>query len=347
MVERITSLMNMALILMVNRLLIFLLIFSSVALSETTNLDTILIKRLGYALEQSYNEKFYLAEDSLKEILKSYPAEKKLINSLFISVKYSKMKDSEDFGEKSKVLASIDSLILQLESTPSDMSINDYCLGLLYLYKGLILNDTEGSVFSVIKYIQKSTNHFENSSLDENLRYDSYLGLGSYKFFKSSKAGFIRKIKLVKDEREIGIEMLKKCSEYSHFSRLPAIHSLINSYIELEDFGKAESLLNYMLKINPSSRTALWNAINVYYKQKDYKNALKYANLLETKLPAGNGFNLIEVAYYQTDCNLKLGNIEKAIEKSKKILNLSVPIEIRDRQDKRLEYFRDVIKDYR
>ncbi|MFP4458623.1 MAG: hypothetical protein ACLFSQ_03420 [Candidatus Zixiibacteriota bacterium] len=253
-------------------------------------------KRLVKAIECSYRENFDRA-DSLLDILSQEADDSISIDFFKATVWYSKMKDAENFDEKDQLLDDMDRLQNAIGRIDSPDLKYRFIEGMISFYRALIYVDTDGSMISAAMNLRHAASELAKASEDDILRPDAYLGLGTYKFFKSSKAGFLRSVMIISDERDEGINMLRIAAKESRFGKWPAMHALALAYADLEQFEKTDSIVNVMRRLNPEGKTPLWDAIYVAEAKEDYEAVDTLAQELLNLIEEENGFNRIDVYY--------------------------------------------------
>lgn len=205
-----------------------------------------------------------------------------------VSILNSKMTHLENNHDEQAFKKAIEKVILgadiQLASTAS---VSDQELARIYFYRG--------SAFGFLAYWQgKAGNWFqalENGltsiadlekavELDSTL-YDAYLGIGVYKYWRSTKLKFMLWLPFITDSREEGIALIKKAIQKGRYSAGMGMHQLI--YILL-DSGRFQEVIPYaeeVVKRYPQSQFMWWANAHTYFKSRDYKSAIRsYLQLL-------------------------------------------------------------------
>jgi len=132
-----------------------------------------------------------------------------------------------------------------------------FVLGASYGFRGLNRirkNEWLGAFHDGVKGI---SNIKKARRLNENL-YDTYYALGLFYYWKSVKAKFLTALRLMKDEREKGIEYLKIVVEKGHLAKLEAKFALIEIFYYEDRYEEAlemcQSLADTPFKDDPT-----WN----------------------------------------------------------------------------------------
>jgi tetratricopeptide (TPR) repeat protein len=184
-----------------------------------------------------------------------------------------------------------------------------FYLGSAYGYQAYFEGQI-GKWFPALSHGIKSTKLLNEAIEADSSLYDAYLGIGTYKYWRYSKLNFIAWLPFIPDDREEGIEMIKKAVMKSRYSKYLAMHQLV--YILL-DFSRMEEAVQYAEKLvqkYPDSQF-MWSALaHAYFKSDIYEQAEKaYLKLMqliendENKNPS-----------HLLNCKLKLALIYKRME---------------------------------
>ena len=107
-----------------------------------------------------------------------------------------------------------------------------------------------GNWIKALNYGINAGKSFEQAvSLDSTL-WDAYLGLGTYYYYRSSRAGLLRNIGLVSDRRKQGIEMVRIASVRGSLSKLPARSSLAWIELEMSNYDSAIEITETLLTLD-------------------------------------------------------------------------------------------------
>lgn len=197
-----------------------------------------------------------------------------------------------------------------------------FVLGAAYGFRGL-QRIRKGQWFGAFRDGIRGVSHLMKAHEMDKTLYDVYYGLGLYYYWKSAKAKMLTFLRLMKDEREKGIEYLMTAIEKGKFSSTEAVFALIEIYFyedRYEDAYKAALSLKNKFANDPT-----WNYLTakILVKLKRWDEANKYfiilLNLLENSPFKANSY-LAECHYGIARCNFKLGDRQTArIELNKAI----------------------------
>ncbi len=126
----------------------------------------------------------------------------------------------------------------------------------------------------------KSVSYFEDCLDIDNNFYEALIAVGTFKFWRSKKTEFINWLPFVPDEKENGIELLKKASLMSVYNSYLAVHSLIWIYIEQEEYKLAIELAEKFIKEYPKSRIFKWGLARAYEDIDPNKSVMVYKEIL-------------------------------------------------------------------
>jgi predicted Zn-dependent protease len=214
-------------------------------------------------------------------------------------------------------------------------------LGHQYAYRS-IREARFGSGLSAINYGFKARREYEKGLALDSAFYDLYLGLGTFHYWKSARAGILRIAGIFRDEREKGIDELKLAADSSLFSREAARSAMIWIELNEKQYDSAVAIANEMYTKYPNGLSFLWPLAEGYYRGENYRKAQDtYYELYEKlKKTPGNYYNLIESIYWLKKTDKKLDNNKTspaAIEYLQRVFN-DIPKETRRRQRGKLSY---------
>ena len=200
-----------------------------------------------------------------------------------------------------------------------------FVLGAAYGFRGL-QRIRKGQWFGAFRDgIRGVSNLMKAHEMDKTI-YDVYYGLGLYYYWKSARAKVLTFLRLMKDEREKGIEYLMTAVEKGEFSSTEAVFALIEIYFyeeKPEDALKAAMSIKDKFDLDPT-----WNYLTakILVKLKRWDEANKYflilLNLLEKSQFKANSY-LAECHYGIAKCNYELGDNETAKKELQQAFELS------------------------
>jgi tetratricopeptide (TPR) repeat protein len=217
-----------------------------------------------------------------------------------------------------------------------DLPWNWYCLGSVYLYKGLYKGKTGGLVSGFIN-AHKGVEYLEKSYAADTTLYDALAGIGSYKYWAGRFYRHISWLPWVRDEREKGIQMVETAIRKGAFSYYAGLNSL--GWIEYDrdrcDSGLA--LFRRGLEKYPESRLFIWGEADCLFRlgRMDAAAVVYEKLLVSIRLDSiWNPVNEIECRVKLAVAYEKLGNAGRALEHSNAVLLLKIDSKTAKRTEK-------------
>lgn len=193
-----------------------------------------------------------------------------------------KMIDFENYDESQKFEQYCDTVIAiagnYSEKTANDYYVNFYS-GVIHFYQAFIYSKMNKNINAFLK-ARAGAKELERCMAIDSSIYEPYPLLGAYKYWKSKKAGFLRAIKFIKDERKLGLEYLEKGIEKSVALNVFARDQLAWIYIDKGEPNKALGLTSANLKDFNNSRSLKWTYSHSLLALQYWEKALKEFILL-------------------------------------------------------------------
>jgi tetratricopeptide (TPR) repeat protein len=147
-----------------------------------------------------------------------------------------------------------------------------FYLGSAYGYRASYQGET-GKWYKAIGSGKSAKKYLDKAILYDSTLYDAYLGIGTYKYWLSSKTKFLIWLPFIGDSREEGIAMIKKAVEKNCRSKYMAMHQLIFILLNYNKFREAIPYAEQVIEKFPESEFMWMAAAHTYFKNKDYQNA--------------------------------------------------------------------------
>ncbi len=163
---------------------------------------------------------------------------------------------------------------------------------------------------------------------------DPLLGIGSYLYWKSRITRHFNWLPFFSDDRQRGIQLVKKAYRCSIFSKMAALSNLAWIFIEEEQYNLAVNYASVGLVYHPDSRFFLWPLAEALLRQQQYASALKqFKRILQSiqTVSYNNHYNEIVLWLKCAQCYKALGKNEKAIEACNKVLAIQPAKEVKKR----------------
>lgn len=316
-----------------------LLVFSSHASGELSmdspEVDQIILR----GVKLVHNDSTFAAVEEFKKLIEIFPEDP--IGYFYVSASLQNMMDDyrnySYMGEFNKYM---NLAIRTGEKRKKKGNLDAYdCLylggaiGFRGINKGLT-----GNWFGAFVDGLKAKGYLEKAlKLDPEL-YDVYYGLGTYHFWKSLKAKIFWWLPFVKDNRQMGIDMIKLAIEKGKYAREDAKYALLRIYVENKEYQNAFAMIGKLRKIHPDRPFLLWLLGQAQLKTQMYDGAITtYQNLLKTLTnspyyhPAGE----VECRYH-----LALAYYEsKDFEKSSDVIDSILAFEKNPKENKSIKDF--------
>lgn len=224
----------------------------------------------------------------------------------------SKMTHFENHDDEAEFTAAIDTCIRILETVIDDTvgvsrparARRAFYLGSAYGYLAYFQGRSGQYLGAFSNGITSNNLLHEAIELDSTL-YDAYLGIGVFKYWRYAKLRFISWLPFIPDERDEGIQMIKKTIRSGGLSQYMAMHQLI--YI-LADYERPEESLIYAEQITkkyPESQFMWWAASRAFDRSNHFDQAVNAYKYLDNLLAQDKNPNPNHIV----KCHLKLAAV--------------------------------------
>ncbi|MCA9731579.1 tetratricopeptide repeat protein [candidate division KSB1 bacterium] len=173
----------------------------------------------------------------------------------------------------------------------------------------------------------KSIRALQNALEIDSTNYDIYLGIGTYKYYRSQLSKYLKWLPFVDDEREMGKSMIRTAIDRGKLTRPAAINGLFWILVKEENYPEAEQLINTAITEYPGSRFFLWGKAKLEFKQGNWLEARNsYMAILETyrKENVSTPFNKMQCYTYLAEIYFNLGNLPEAIHYANNALEIEI-----------------------
>lgn len=281
--------------------------------SETTAVETDSLIKLGIRLsiEQSYTdaEAIFVA---MKHRTPTDPA------GYFFqaAVLQTRMMDAERYDQEKRFLGLVDSTIYfarkQLSKDKHDAWAY-FFLGGGYGYLAFY-QAKQKKYWTAFQNAKMSVGALERAVKIDSTLYDAYLGIGSYKYYRSKLSRHISWLPFVKDERAEGIAMIKLAMAKSRYSRYSAVNGISWIFIDEERYDEGLQLVESVLADFPDSRVFLWCAAKINKKMQRWRKAAEYYERILQSFEAQG----ILSPYNELTCRKNLSMLYRLLEDKQK-----------------------------
>lgn len=296
----------------------------------SSRIDSLVLKGFDYTFNTQFDSAMYLYQ----QITEQYP-EHPIGYFYQAATLQSQMLDEESNTYEDLFYEKVDQAIeigeRQLEKDPEDPWLL-FFVGSAKSYRGLYQYES-GQIVKGFISAKEGLSYFRKTVKMDTSLYDAYLGLGNFKYWSGRYYKYLRFLPWIRDERDLGIEMIETSVNKGTFSYWVGINSL--GWIELDrsNYDRALELFKLGLDKYPKSRFYLWGLGSTYLQQGDFIQALiTYKKILDSILEDNqNGYNEAECRLHMANCYQALGYDREVILQCDAILKLKVEETIEDR----------------
>ncbi|KAA3619294.1 MAG: tetratricopeptide repeat protein [Calditrichaeota bacterium] len=179
-----------------------------------------------------------------------------------------------------------------------DNSWPHFFLGGAIGYEAMV-RGRNNELFHAFKDGWKSINALQTALKIDSTNYDIYLGIGTYKYYRSQLSKYLKWLPFIADERSAGKEMIRQAIEKGQFTRPAAINGLFWILVKEDKFDEAEQLINVAVTEHPGSRFFLWGKAKINLKQEKWQEAIRsYQQILATYRTENIQSNFNEMQIY-------------------------------------------------
>jgi tetratricopeptide (TPR) repeat protein len=251
------------------------------------------------------------------------------------------MLDEEDYKDANHFYDLMDRAINLNDSLMNNGSADAWAIfygGSACLYRGF-MKMKEGRWFASYKDASRGVGLLEKAVAIDSTLYDAYLGIGSYRYWKSAKADFLTWLPFIADHRREAISMIRQAIEKGLFVKYVGRDQLVWILMDYGDFETALKLAGENYRDYPRSRFFRWTLASAAFRSGELAQSYGlYQQLLEEvkQLPDNNHFNEVECLVNMARVEKLRHNWNKAYEWSDQALRTSLEREIRERARNKL-----------
>jgi len=194
----------------------------------------------------------------------------------------------------------------------------------------------------------KAKKEFERCIEVDSTFYDAYVGLGTFRYWRSRKTEPLNWLPFLGDDREEGIRFIKITIEKGTYNKYQAIHSLVWILIDAARYDEAITYSKKALEAYPTSRFFLWGLARAY-ENRDPKTARElYRELLNsvTSEKINNHYNEIVLHYIIAKLSYELGDYPTALKECQTVLSYNnLDADVKQRLEERMEHTKKLMND--
>ena len=323
------------------------LIFGDQALGEVSmdskEVEEIIFRGLDYL----HQEEVFKAVDEFKKLIGLFPNDP--IGYFYVAASLQTMMDDyRNYSYSDEFNKYMDLAIEKGEEKKKKGSLTDY--DYLYLggaigYRGINEALTGDWYHGFIDGL-RAKGYLEKALKLNPEFYDVYYGLGGYHFWKSLKTKIFWWLPFAKDNRQMGIEMIKLAIEKGKYSPEDAKLALVRIYVENKEYDNAFAIINQLIKSQPNKPFLLWLLGRAQLETKMYAGAINtYQTLLKSLIasPYYHPEGEVECRYWLALAYFENRNFEDSQEQIDSILSFKD----KSQENKNIKDFIEKAKDLR
>ncbi len=317
-----------------------LLLFTGTVVGQSSfsaDVDSLILR----GMDLTYACQFHEAYETFQQIVDQHPDH--LMGYFYLAaVQQSRMMDYETDLWEDEFFTLIDRAIELGERRIEDDNPDAWTcfyLGSSYSFKGLYLSRT-GSLLSAFNCARKGQKYLHQAVEMDTILYDTYLLIGSYKYWSGRFYKYFSWLPWISDEREEGVRMVRLCLDRSRFSYWMTLNSLAWIEYDREQYAEAAVLFRRGLEEYPQSRFFLWGLADTNFKLKRFQEAAaQYEDLLEEIRSAvlNNGYNETVCRFKLVKTYMAVKQYAEALAHCQAILSLDMDPRIARRVEDRIE----------
>lgn len=220
-------------------------------------------------------------------------------------------------------------------------------LGHAHAYRAL-WESRFGSFIRAVRNGFAARNEYHKGLDADSSVYDLYLGLGSYHYWKSARAGMLRWMGLFSNDKDRGIHELRLAADSAIVFRDAARQALIWIMLDRKEYDSAIVLAREAHEAYSGGNLFLWPLAQAQYEAKKYRDAIETFRMIRGRLDTtrGNYYNVIEADYRLSMCYEKVQEMDRARTIARGVREYldDVPKRIRQLHRGALEYLQQLAR---
>lgn len=280
---------------------------------------------LSSGIENIINQQYAQAEGKFRSLTGSYP-ELPLGNLYLAAVSIARSADYGEPFDDNYINSHLESAsrISRKNLKEDEGNIwNIYCSSLITGFKAYYQALRENYLGAFSNGLS-AISGFEDCLRKDSSFYEALGAIGTYKYWRSRKTGFLNWLPFIKDEREEGVRLLKQAVEHQTYNYYLLVNSLVWIYISNNQYSRAVNLSQKVLDRYPGSRYFRWGLARAYENIDKRKSIEVYREILESiyKLPGNNHLNEIILKHKMAMQYARLGEKSRAAALCDEILSI-------------------------
>ena len=295
------------------------------------------------------NDQFAAAESLFAGLVQVYPSSP--IGPLFVAATiHAQMLDEESparYSEFETWLTMAETRAENWRTAEPESGEPEFMLGATLGYDA-VCESRWGGWFAALKKGLRAKNRFADALERDSTLVDAYLGIGNFNYWKSVKTDFINWLPIIADDRQKGLDQLRRVASEGILSKAAARVSLCWALMHEGDYTSALAHADTLAAEYPDAKGPLWIKAYASFGLYRWTEALGLYNELEPRILTigpGNYYNLIDCAFFQAQCHYGLGEWAEALNACHMALAYPVPQDVEKRQKEKLDRLKDLQKD--
>jgi tetratricopeptide (TPR) repeat protein len=269
------------------------------------HLNALITEGIDFTLRQEYDR----ADSVFRIVVDYYPNHPLgyLYRAAVMETKSMDYLDPLDFTTFDSLLAVAKSEAEKIVETSPSSPIGYYYRGSAIGYDAYARVDAGNWLSGIVKGLSAASDFKKSVELDSSF-YDSYVGVGTYYYWKSRKAEILNWA--LGDRRAEGVRLLEIAVEKAEQNKYAALSALSAIYLDSGQFNLSIQCARRALDRYPENRIFLWGLAAAQEQSEDYTDAVQtYQHLLTNILNAkiSNPYNeiLCRINYVKARLALK------------------------------------------
>ncbi len=253
-----------------------------------------------------------------------------------------RMQDEENFSQLEIFYGLMDSTIIaagELNNQSGENAWNYFFEGSAFLYRSM-LKSKFGNWLAAYRDAIRGSGNLEKALELDSTMYDAYLGIGSFKYWKSAKSGFLSWLPFVSDEREEGIRMVRLAIKKGMLSRWVGSDQLAWILLNEKKCPEALKITRANHQAFPDSRFFMWTLVEATQRCGEAGMSYPYYEELLAEirqLKQNNHYNEIECLLRLAQMDFSSSRWYLAFRRTDKILRFHLQPEVRKRSRHKLK----------
>lgn len=177
--------------------------------------------------------------------------------------------------------------------------------------------------------------------------YDAYLGIGTFKFWRSQLTRALNWLPLVPDEREKGLDMVKLAIAKGTYSRYAAMNGIVWMLLEIHRPDAALHWAESGLHQFPGSRFFLWGAAKSAFAMNNFSLAKNYFGQILHSMAEdsiASSYNIYICHLNLAKCKLQLNDVAGAKKEIDFLKNMKLSKATKKRLQKQIRETKNLTK---